>query len=273
MGRQRPFGSIDQTRVTTLGRTLHLPSKTNQPPQLPVAGYTCSMSFPGSRYDFDPDPTQVAWTLNANINLLPTRGGQMAYSAGRTIGPLLISGYLRSKWDLFDLSDFVKEHMKDAQLNGNPARFVYPDRDFDFSIFIQNMDEIGLNGEEGEITQYTLTCVVTHDHTSLKKIKPSQLIPGIPKNIEWIDVENAAKIAEQRFGEGFTNAGEQSGQDGSEETSPDEEDVTKPNRNSGGRTPSGTGPGGRKSIRDSGDNNIPTNTPQNPNISGRPDWY
>ncbi len=223
------------------GRTLHLPENTNQGPELNYAGYSCVMASDTLRYDFDPDPVSILWMMNANINLLPTRGGQVAYSGGRTVGPIQIMGYLRSRWDLLDLGDFVKEHMREAALDGKSLRFVYPERNLDWSVYIQNIDNIGLEGEVGEIVGYTLTCVITEDHTALKKAEVSQLVPGLPENVEWIDVESAAKIAEQRFGESFgtydSTGGEsgetQEGQDGEEDTNPEDEDVTGGPANSG----------------------------------------
>jgi hypothetical protein len=232
------------------GRTLHLDQYRQKGPELPVAGYSCSLSSVdhGGKlvYDFDPDPSRVVWGMNAQINLLPTRGGQVAYSSGRTIGPLQIVGYLRNRWDLLDLGEFVYKHMKEAQIDGKPLRFRYPERDFDFSVYIQSLDEVGLDSEQGELVAYTLICVVTQDHTELKEAEVSKILPGLPENIEWIDVENAAKIAEQRFGDlsiGGASGEDQEGQDGEEEKPPEEE-----------IPPGTTGPG----DRGGGDGSRPT---------------
>jgi hypothetical protein len=112
--------------------------------------------------------------------------------------------------------------MRDAQLKGLPARFTYPERGIDFSLYIQNMNEIGLDGEQGEITVYTITSVITEDHTALSKSDQSGLI-NLPENIGWIDVENAARLAAERFRGGGT------GQDGGR-TEVDEEEDEEPER-------------------------------------------
>lgn len=229
---RKPFGQPSGKDLKLEGRTLHLPENTNQAPGTDIRGYTCQMSSKkhGGKlmYDFDPDPISVLWGMNANINLLLTRGGQVAYASGRQIGPVTIVGYVRSRWDLLDLGEFIYRHMEEAMIDGHPLRFTYPERELDFSMMVQAMTPIGLDSAEGELAGYTLTCVITEDHTAVKTTKMSGLMPALPENIEWIDVENAAKIAEKRFGEmlfGAAGEGMQEGQDGDENKSPDEEDV------------------------------------------------
>lgn len=182
-------------------RDLHLPQNTNQPPGYEVSGYTCSFdssTWGGSlRYDFDPDPMKVAWAINAQIQTVPSRGGQVSYGTTRTIGPLLIAGLLRSRWDLLELASFVSEHMKEAIQLGAPLRFVYPERDFDFSLYVQGMSDIGLDSTQAEITPYMLTCSVTQDHTELTTVQLSEL--GIPANIGFLDIAAAAEAAKSRF--------------------------------------------------------------------------
>lgn len=97
------------------------------------------------------------------------------------------------------MADFIYHHMEAALLRGRPLRFIYPERNFDFGLYISNFNEIGLDGEVGEIVGYTITAQITQDFTALTQAKVSQLLPGIPENVEWIDVESAAKIAEKRF--------------------------------------------------------------------------
>lgn len=219
------LGPIPQG-IRSAGRSLHLPQNTNQAPEQDVAGYSCSMVYDhsdGTRrlWNFSPDPVGISWGLNATINLMPTRGGQVAYSTARIIGPLTIVGYLRSSWDMLSLAKFTGEHMKEFQINGKTLRFVYPERDLDFSMGIQSFNDISFNGEQGEIKAYTLICVITQDHTALNQAEPSKLLPGLPENIEWISVENSAKIAEERFGLTFGSGGGTPSPEG-EETTPEE---------------------------------------------------
>ncbi len=221
-----PEVAISDPRNNRTGRTLHLPQNTNRPPTLVPEGYSCVMFWDealpqGSAappanpqgsggqgggggairgWKFSPDPVSIGWSANAQITLLPTRGGQVAYSTGRSIGPLTIAGYVRSSTELLDMADFIYAHMEAAQLRGRPLRFQYPERDFDFSMYIQNFNEIGLNGDVGEIKAWTITAQITQDHNSVAPIQVSKLLPGIPENIEWIDVESLAKIAQERFG-------------------------------------------------------------------------
>ncbi len=190
-------GSLDSEGIR-YGRTLHLPENTNQPPA-EISGYSCTLTWEGNEFAFSPDPVRVQWGLTGQVNLMITRGGQVAYSSGRTIGPLVIMGYLRSRTDLLELGSLVGQHMRDAQLLGLPARFTYPERQIDFGVYVQNMNEIGLDGEQGEIVGYTITCIVTEDHTALSQAEQSYL-SAIPENITWVDVEQAAAIAESRFG-------------------------------------------------------------------------
>lgn len=208
------------------GRSLHLPQNTNLPPTLEPEGYSCIMFWDealpeGSAappanpqgsggqgggggavrgWKFSPDPVKIGWSANAQITLLPTRGGQTAYSTGRSIGPLTIAGYVRSSTELFDMADFIYAHMEAAQLRGRPLRFQYPERDIDFSMYIQTFNEIGLDGDMGEIKAWTITAQITQDHNEVAPVQVSKLLPGIPENIEWIDVESLAKIAQTRFG-------------------------------------------------------------------------
>ncbi len=122
----------------------------------------------------------------------------MSYATTRTIGPLIIAGILRSRWDLIELGAFVSDHMREAMLEGKALRFIYPERDLDFSIYIQAISEIGIDMSQGEIVPYMLTCSVTQDHTQLTPTDISAL-GALPENVEWIDVATAAQIAEQRF--------------------------------------------------------------------------
>ncbi len=220
------------TRISPPGRTLHLPENNEQAPEKKPVGYSCVMSwteFTGGAegepivWEFNPDPVRIGWPVNAMISLMPTRGGQVAYSTGRTIGPLTITGYVRSRWDLLAMADFIYAHMEAAQLRGRPLRFVYPERDFDFGLYIQTFNEIGLDGEMGEITGYTITAQITQDFTALNQAKVSQLMPGIPENVEWIDVASLAKIAEKRFG--FPNPAEAGPKQPEGEEKPPEEET------------------------------------------------
>lgn len=223
-----PIPTQNQKRIDTSGRSLHLKRNNSKGPGYNVRGYTCSMSSVshGGRltYQFDPDPIQLLWGASAQINLLLTRGGQMAYSSGRNLGPLRIVGYLRSRWDQQDLADFVYRHMREFHIKGKPLRFRYPERNIDMSLGIQDFQDIGFDSEQGELVGYSLICQITQDHTALKQADPSQLVPGLPENIEWIDVENAAKIAEKRFGELITIPGSEGGSGESEEVPPDEQE-------------------------------------------------
>ena len=214
----------DSGALVPQGRTLHLRENTNQPPAEDVAGYTCTLSWQGNTYEFSPDPVRILWGMNAQVNLMVTRGGQVAYSSGRTIGPLTIAGFLRSRWDLLELGALVSQHMRDAQLLGIPARFTYPEREIDYSVYIQNFNEIGLDGEQAEIVAYSFVCVITEDHTALATAEQSSVMAGLPENIEWIDVESAAKIAEERFGR---TSGSSTGSASGEETPAEETEVTE----------------------------------------------
>lgn len=182
-------------------RDLHLPQNTNVAPRHENAGYTCSMDSTTQggalRYDFDPDPMKVVWGINAQVQTVPSRGGQVSYGTTRTIGPLIIAGLLRSRTDLLELASFVSEHMKEAIQLGAPLRFIYPERDFDFSLYVQTMSDIGLDSEQAEITPYMLTCAVTQDHTELTTVQLSEL--GIPANVGFIDIATAAAAAKQRI--------------------------------------------------------------------------
>ncbi len=237
--------SFSSEEVSAKGRSLHLPKNTNQAPELKVAGYSCVMSWQEVSggvagepkiWEFDPDPVKIGWSANANITVLPTRGGQIAYSGGRTLGPLTIMGYVRSSWDLLAMADFMYAHMEAAQLRGRPLRFQYPERNFDFGLYVSNFNEIGLDGEVGEIKGYTITAQITQDFTALTQAKVSSLLPGIPENVEWIDVESQAKIAEERFGLAYKGAG------GSAPPAPTGEDVPPEEETPEGMPPAGEPP-------------------------------
>lgn len=188
-----------------MARSLHLKRNNNPRPANAQNVHTCYMSSVQQggnlRYNFDPDPTQILWSMTAQTQTKQTRGGQVAYSTGRTIGPLQIVGYCRSRWDLKELGDFVGLHMSEAVKRGAPLRFVYPQRDVDYLIYIDSLSDIGYDGESGEICAYALTCTITQDHSSLSTVKRSILIDNpLLSGIEWIDAKRAYEIAEQRFG-------------------------------------------------------------------------
>ncbi len=236
------FGSEE---VAPGGRRLHVPPFNNQPPEFEPVGYSCTLSYTtrggeDRTWKFSPDPVSVTWNATAQINLMMTRGGQTAYSSGRTIGPLTITGYVRSRWDYLALAEYIYEHMRQAQLNGIPARFIYPERNFDFSLYVQSFNEIGLDGNVGEISAFNIVSVITQDHTNLKPAEVSKILPGLPENIEWIDVESAAKIAEKRFGSQFGGGGGQPPPPEGEETPPEEvpPEETQPAPPAGGLPPS-----------------------------------
>lgn len=188
-----------------MSRSLHLKKNNNPRPEGANGLYSCYMTSMGHggnlRYDFDPDPTQITWGLTANIQTKNTLAGQISYSTGRTIGPLQIVGYQRSRWDLKELGDFVSEHMNEGVRTGAPLRFVYPERNIDYLIYIQSLNDVGYDGESGEICAYAMTAAVTQDHSHLSNVKRSILIDNPQlESVEWIDAKRAYEIAEERFG-------------------------------------------------------------------------
>lgn len=227
-------------------RDVHYPQNTNLPPPGGSPAYSCVLSSRGFEnsegyrgrliYRFDPDPEQLLWTASADLQQVPTRGGQVVYAKYRIIGPLVIRGILRSRWDLLELYDFVRAHMEEAMYHGLPLRLVYPERDIDFSVYIQDINEVGIDMEYAEIVPYQITCYITGDHTTLQTVPISEL--GLPENVEWLDVYTAARIAERRFGillgvgeaaQGEEGEGEGEGeQDGQEGEGQDERDVISP---------------------------------------------
>jgi hypothetical protein len=163
-----------------------------------------SVPFGGQlTYAFDPDPEVVKWSMSAAVQTVPSRGGQVSYATTRTIGPLIIAGVLRSRWQLLELGKFVSQHMREAVEDGKALEFTYPERDINFSLYIVAMDEIGIDMSQGEITPFMLTCTVNQDHTALTGTDIS-ILGNLPSQIGWMDVASAADIATERFG-GFTN--------------------------------------------------------------------
>lgn len=243
-----------------MSRTLHLKNNNNKPKINPEA-YTCRMSSVGQggnlTYEFDPDPTKVLWNMTANVQQTETRGGQVAYSTGRTIGPLQIVGYCRSRWDLKELGDFIGLHMNEAVQRGHPLRFIYPEREVDFLIYITDIANIGYDAEASEISAYAINATVTQDHSRLTNPQRSYLIDNpMLENVEWIDVKRAAEIAEERFG-----AMVGSGLDELETGNPaDEEDVANPSDPPDGRTRVSDDPNER--LPDPGDRGENENTPR-----------
>lgn len=233
------------------GRTLHDPYNNNTQ-RIPQAAYTCFMTsepYGGSlRYDFSPDPSKIGWRLSANIQTVPSRGGQVSYATNRQIGPLEISGHLRSRWDLLELATFVESHMKEAMYKGSALRLVYPERDIDFAIYIRDISEIGIDMAQAEIVPYTLTAEITGDHTDINIVELSELanLP-LPADIGWLDVATAARIAKERFGDiaQVPDAGDEGGKGGQneEEKPPEEKSVLDPQDKRGAPTLPTQGPG------------------------------
>jgi hypothetical protein len=157
-------------------------------------------------YSFDPDPEVVKWSMAAAIQTVPSRGGQVSYATTRTIGPLIIAGVLRNRWQLLELSKFVSQHMQEAIEDGKALQFTYPERDINFSIYIMAMDEIGIDMSQAEITPFMLTCTVNQDHTQLTPTDIS-ILGNLPSHIGWLDVASAANIATERFSGGLGGIG------------------------------------------------------------------
>lgn len=252
---------------------MQLERNQNRPPVESVReSYSCYMSSVphggALRYDFDPDPIRMIWGLSAQINTMPTRGGQVSYAVNRLIGPLVITGFLRTRWDLLELGDFVAQHMKEGMLEGHPLNIVYPERDIDYSVYIQDFSEIGLDSEQGEIVAYTLTCAVTQDHSALPDplTDLSYLGKELPANVGWIDVANAAEIAERRFpqiGGGIPDeTGDEDTKPGDEGDNPEEADVKKGGKD--GRTEVSEDP--RQRLPGPGDVGDTRPKPSNPNL-------
>jgi hypothetical protein len=179
-----------------------MPENTNQPPagESPYVCFMTSEDTGGAlRYDFDPDPEEVLWDLSAQVETRTTRGGQISYMTGRTIGPLTVVGALRSRKDLLELGEFVQEHFSEVIKTGAPLRFVYPHRDIDFSIYISGLPQVGLRTHtEGEMAMYAFSAAIVQDHSALTTVKLSDLVMPLPEDVGWIDVEEAARIAEEK---------------------------------------------------------------------------
>lgn len=242
-----------------MARSLHLRENTNKRTVSPEI-YTCYMTSQehgGSlRYDFDPDPTKVLWTMSGGVQTKMTRGGQVAYSTGRQVGPLQIIGYCRSRWDLKELGDFIGLHMNEAVYLGAPLRFVYPERDVDYLIYIESVSPIGYDAEAGEISAYEITAQVTQDHSSLSQIEQSFLVDNpLLENVEWIDVQRALEIAEARFGSIVGVDPDIRGGDDAGGAPPDQEDTTKDD----GRTNTSEDPDER--LQGPGDRDEKANAP------------
>lgn len=184
-------------------RDLHLPENWQKAPggANPDVKYSCLLtSVPSGgklTWEFSPDPTVALWPLSMSTTPLPTRGGQVVYPGYRGIGPLLISGALRSRYDKFQLASFVTDHHHEAIHDGKPLHFIYPERDWDFAVYISALPDVGLNGQEGEMTSYILQADITRDHTTLDEVPLSDF--GIPEGIQWVPIEEAARIAAARF--------------------------------------------------------------------------
>lgn len=215
----------------TFGRTLHDPYNNNTQ-RIPQQAYTCFMTSVGNggnlRYDFSPDPSKIGWRLSANIQTVPSRGGQVSYATNRQIGPLEISGHLRSRWDLLELATFVEAHMKEAMYKGAALRLVYPERDIDFAIYIRDISEVGIDMSQAEIVPYTLNAEITGDHTDINIVELSELanIP-LPADIGWLDIETGARLAKERFGEIVNVPGSGTDEEEGGDTPPEEKDVTE----------------------------------------------
>lgn len=181
-------------------RDIHLPENWNQ-----SAGvlYSCMLtSVPDGgelTWEFDPDPYAIYWNVGMQTQINLTRGGQVTYPKYRNIGPLIIMGQLRTRYDLLQLGFFIQEHHKEAQEKGKALHFIYPERDVDFIVYITQFPRIGINTkEEGDfVKQYQIVCDITRDHVPLESVPYSEL--GIPENVEWIDSQRAAEIAESKF--------------------------------------------------------------------------
>lgn len=234
-------------------RSLHKREMTNSVTR--GVKYTCSMSSRqrggNLSYRFSPDPSGINIAPYANIKTIPTRGGQVSYATTRQIGPMEITGQLRSRWDLLELADFVQRSMSEAMYQGAPLRFVYPERDLDYDIYIITLTPgLSLDSSQAEIVEYAMSCAIVGQNSDVNSVPLSQLADiDLPADVGWIDTKNASEIAWRRAGdyaqisppgEKDNKGGEDSPDGGTRGAAPPEErDVS----NGGGGNNNGSGGG------------------------------
>lgn len=226
-----------------MSRSLHKRERgvTNSP--TPGTKYTCRMSSQERNgrlaYRFSPDPSSVLWNLSSAVQTVPTRGGQVSYATNRTIGPLMITGQLRSRWDFLELGDFVQRHQSESIYKGAALRFVYPERDIDFDVMIMDCQAVGIDSTQAELVTYMLTCAIVGENSDVNIVELSKLADiDLPADVGWIDTKAASEIAWRRVGDyaqisppGEGDSGGANTPDGGTRGSapPEERDVSNPN--------------------------------------------
>lgn len=94
------------------------------------------------------DPNSVSWTYNLNTNVDETYGGRVIQILSVRLGDLVVDANSGSgRWEYYDrLARFCRDVLFDQKETGQPARFFYPTKGWDLSVFLAKVpfnDEVG----------------------------------------------------------------------------------------------------------------------------------
>lgn len=152
---------------------------------------------------FDINPKSISWDYKIKMKSTKTLGGKVIQVYGSSLGDLTISGFSRSQKDHLDFFKRVKK-IVDSHVPSpandvpQPVQFLWPDRGWDFMVYIKSLQQIGASTSykatnKDFAPQWTMTMFIDQDNSDViraaSESAKAAYINRIAKTMGWKQTE------------------------------------------------------------------------------------
>lgn len=143
------------------------------------------------------DPTSISWDFTVSTNEVKTIGGMVVQIFGAKLGDLVVEGEFGIEgWQGQQAFLTRMVALGEKQLdrwpaeNNPPFRFVWPDRGWDFSVWLKSFTEPGSSQSVRASNinfnpKWQLTLFITDDNVQLKKVSEDAYLQRLFAGIGW----------------------------------------------------------------------------------------